>query len=192
MKIIGITGGTGAGKSILAQALADCGATVVDADKISKQVSAANGAAFDEIVEKFGEEILTQQGEIDRKALGKVVFSNPQKLELLEQITHKHIFEEMQKQINQCQTDVAVLDVPLLFNSDFPFECDVTVAVIADPEMRLRRIVARDNVSEDMARTRMKNQLSNDDYRRLADICFENNGNIDAAEAFAKNLLLEK
>ncbi len=189
MKIIGITGGTGAGKSVLSNALEKCGATIIDADKISRQVSAVGGAAYGEIVSSFGKEILMSSGEIDRKVLGKIVFAYPQKLELLEKITHKHIFEEMQNQIDRCATNVAVLDVPLLFSSDFPFKCDVTVAVIADPDVRCRRIMARDNITEDMARARMKNQLSNDEYRSLADLCFENSGSIKKVEEFAKSLI---
>ncbi len=190
MKIIGITGGTGAGKSVLSKALEKCGATIVDADRISKQVSSLGGAAFDEIVSEFGKEVLKSDGTIDRRALGGIVFSDTQKLELLEKITHKHIFEEMKKQIEFCSTDVIVLDVPLLFKTDFPFKCDVTVAVIADTDVRCRRIMIRDNISEDMARARMKNQLSNEEYQRLADICFENNGDMAKIETFAKSLMV--
>lgn len=189
MKIIGITGGTGAGKSVLSKELAKLGATVIDADKVARQVSAVGGAAYDEIISAFGEKILTKKGDIDRKVLGSIVFKDAEKLVLLEKITHKHIFEEMKKQLEQCRTRVAVLDVPLLFNRDFPIKCDVTVAVIADPEVRLMRIMARDNISEDAARARMKNQLSNEEYRRLADICFENNGDMVLIENFAKSLL---
>ncbi len=189
MKIIGITGGIGAGKSTVSAEFARLGATVVDADKISRRVSARGGAAYDEIVSGFGRKILEPNGEIDRKALGRIVFANPQKLELLEKITHKHIFNEMKNRIEKCDTAVAVLDVPLLFNSDFPFKCDVKVAVVAEPETRCRRIMARDNISRDMATARMKNQLSNEEYRRLADVCFENNGGMAEVETFAKSLL---
>lgn len=190
MKVIGITGGTGAGKSVLAAELEKRGAKLVDADKISRQVTSVGGLAFDEIVSCFGQGVLTQKGEIDRKILGEIVFNNPQKLELLEKITHKHIFNEMQRQLDSCDSKVAVLDVPLLFNCDFPIKCDVTVAVIADPLIRLRRIMDRDNISEDAARARMKNQMDNETYKKLADICFENNGDIEKVKAFADSLCL--
>ncbi len=190
MKIIGITGGTGAGKSVLSAELEKLGARVIDADKISRQVTAVGGAAFDKIVDCFGQGILASDGVIDRKVLGGIVFSDPQKLELLEKITHKHIFDEMQLQLDNCDANMAVLDVPLLFDCDFPIRCDLTVAVIADPEVRLRRIMSRDNISEDAARARMKNQMSNEEYQQLADICFENNGDITKAEEFAKGLMI--
>ncbi len=169
-----------------------CGAKLIDADKISRQVTAVNGLAFDEIVRCFGKEILNPNGEIDRKILGEIVFDDPKKLELLEKITHKHIFDEMQRQLNGCEAKLAVLDVPLLFNCDFPIKCDRTIAVIADPEIRLRRIMDRDGISEPAAKARMKNQLSNEEYRQLADICFENNSDMGKAEEFAKNILAEE
>ncbi len=188
MKIIGITGGTGAGKSVLSREFEKCGATVIDADRISRQVSAVGGAAYDEIISNFGKKILAPNGEIDRKILGGIVFADSDKLKLLEDITHKHIFDEMKNQLKMCKTDIAVLDVPLLFNCNFPIKCDFTVAVVADMNARLKRIMLRDNISEEMAMARMKNQLSNDEYVRLADVCFENNGDIKAIEEFAKKL----
>ncbi len=192
VRIVGVTGGTGAGKSVLSAELEKYGAKVIDADKISRQVTAVGGSAFDEIVNCFGKEILTTDGEIDRKALGSIVFGDSEKLELLEKITHKHIFEEMQFQLNNCNEEVVVLDVPLLFSCDFPIKCNITIAVIADPEIRLRRIMDRDGITEDAALARMKNQLSNERYQKLADICFENNNDMEKVKRFAKNILAEE
>lgn len=189
MKIIGITGGTGAGKSALSAELKRLGATVIDADLISRGVSKNGGAAFEEIVMSFGTDILDKSGEIDRKKLGKIVFENPQKLELLESITHKHIFERMQQEIDLCKSDIAVLDVPLLFQCDFPIKCDLTVAVIADEETRIKRIMNRDGITKDAAVARIKNQLSNDEYKALADVCFENNGTAKEIKKFAEALI---
>ncbi len=189
MKIIGITGGTGAGKSELSAKLGQLGATVVDSDLISHRISKKGGAAFDEIVTSFGTDILDKTGEIDRKRLGKIVFENPDKLELLEKITHKHIFERMQQEIEACDTDAVVLDVPLLFQGNFPIKCDLTVAVIADEETRIKRIMNRDGITKDAAVARIKNQLSNDEYKALADVCFENNGGPEEIEKFARRLL---
>lgn len=188
MKIIGITGGSGAGKSTLCAELERCGATVVDADAISRMVTKNGGAAFDEIVQSFGDEILDGYGEINRKALAKIVFNDSHKLELLEKITHKYVFEEMQRQISECKSQVAVLDVPLLFNENFPFYCDVTVAVIADKAVRLKRIMQRDGLDETAALERLKNQITDEEYRVKADICFVNDGNIDKIKEFANNL----
>ncbi len=189
MKIIGITGGTGAGKSALSAEFKRLGTTVIDADLISREVSKNGGAAFDEIVANFGADILDKSGEIERKKLGKIVFENPDKLELLESITHKHIFESMQQEIDSCCSNVVILDVPLLFQCDFPIRCDLTVAVIADEETRIKRIMNRDGITKDAAVARMKNQLSNDEYKALADVCFENNGDVGEIKKFAELLV---
>lgn len=188
MKIIGVTGGTGAGKSSLCEELKKCGATVIDCDHISRNVTKSDGAAFGEIVESFGEEMLSANGELNRKALAAVVFNDEQKLELLNKITHKHIFAQMQKQLEECKTAVVVMDVPLLFNTDFPFKCDLTVAVLADPELRLKRIMSRDGISKAAALERMKNQMADDVYKVLADICFVNDGNPEKIREFAEKL----
>ena len=188
MKIIGITGGTGSGKSVLSAELKRLGAEVIDADQIAREVAKKGGAAFEEIVRNFGTEILDEQGEINRKALGGIVFANPEKLELLESITHKHIFEKMRKEVQTSCKDTIVLDVPLLFQCDFPIKCDMTVAVIAGDAVRIKRIMDRDNISEPAARARMKNQLTNEEYKKLADVCFKNEGDIETIKKFANKL----
>lgn len=188
MKIIGITGGIGSGKSALSRELERLGAAVVDADLISREVTKKGGAAFDEIVANFDVKILDEQGEINRRALGEIVFESPEKLELLEKITHKHIFEKMQEEVQSCDKDIVVLDVPLLFQCGFPIKCDLTVAVIAEDDIRIKRIVERDKISEAAARARMKNQLTNEEYKKRADLCFENNGDVEEIKKFANKL----
>ena len=191
MRIIGVTGGTGSGKSTLCSCLVELGATVIDADKIAREVTLKDGAAYPEIVREFGNGILDENGEIIRKALGDIVFNDSKKLELLEKITHKYVFREMEIAIATCKSAVLVLDVPLLFQCDFPFKCDLTVAVIADEIVRIDRIVMRDGLSEAQARDRIRNQLSEAEYRRRADVVFENNQNPDDAMEFAKKIYFE-
>lgn len=191
MKIIGVTGGTGSGKSTLCAILGELGATVVDADKLSKKVTQKGGAAYQEIVREFGIGILDDNGEIVRKALGDIVFNDSKKLELLEKITHKHIFREMEAAIGASTASVVVLDVPLLFQCDFPFECDLTVATVADEKTRINRIMMRDGLSEAQAKDRIRNQLSEDEFRRLADVVYENNGNRDEMMEFSKKIYFD-
>ncbi len=189
MKIIGITGTTGAGKSVVCEEFRLRGAEIIDADKISREVSKRNGAAFDEIVGEFGKEILMENGEINRKILGGIVFNDEKSLKKLNAITHKHIFNEMEKRISKSKAQIVVLDVPLLFQSDFPFKCDFTVAVIAPPEVRIKRIMERDKITRDAALLRMKNQQSDEEYAELADICFENNGDLKKVTEFVDCLV---
>lgn len=188
MKIIGITGGSGAGKTTVCAELKKCGAVIVDADKISKEVTKKDSPALGEIEKTFGEQYILPSGELDRKSLGKMVFSDDSKLELLNKITHKYIYLKMEQEIKDARSNVVVLDVPLLFGTDFPFQCDLTVAVVADREERIRRIVARDGITRELAEARIKNQMSDDEYRELADICFENDGGIQKIMAFAKEI----
>lgn len=192
MKIIGVTGGIGSGKSTLCACFSELGAEVVDADKIAKEVTLKGGAAYSEIIKEFGDGILDEKGEIVRKALGDIVFNDSKKLELLEEITHKYVFREMETAINKSKSSVVVLDVPLLFQCKFPFNCDLTVAVIADENLRINRVVMRDGLNETQAKDRIRNQLSEDEYRRCADVVFENNGNYDDAMEFAKKIYFEQ
>lgn len=188
MKIIGITGGSGAGKSTVCAELKKRGALIIDADKISREVSARGGAAFDEIVGAFGEEILSG-GEIDRKRLGGIVFADREKLDTLNKITHKHIFAEMKRQLSGCRAAVAVLDVPLLFQDDFPIKCDLTVAVTAPHDVRIERIMRRDGIDRGAAEARLKNQISDAQYAEFADMCFENNGTEERLAELADRLI---
>ena len=188
MKIIGITGGSGAGKTTVCAELKKCGAVIVDADKISKEVTKKGSPALREIEKAFGKQYILPSGELDRKRLGEMVFSDDSKLEILNKITHKYIYLKMEQEIKNAHTNVVVLDVPLLFGTDFPFQCDLTVAVVADEEERIRRIVARDSITREMAEARLKNQMSDEENRKLADICFENNGDTQKIKAFAKEI----
>ncbi|MBR2916558.1 MAG: dephospho-CoA kinase [Clostridia bacterium] len=175
MKIIGITGGIGAGKSTVSAEFAKLGAKVIDADAISRQVTAKDGLAYGEIVEYFGKEVLTASGEIDRKALAKTIFSHKEQLDALNKITHKHIFEEMKKEIKASSEDIVVLDVPLLFSEDFNIPCDMKIAVLCDEEIRIKRVMERDGMTPDEVKARIKNQMTDEEYQDLADICICNN-----------------
>lgn len=174
MKIVGVTGGSGSGKSSFCKILCDMGASVVDADKISHRIIMRGGAAFDEIISEFGSEILEEDGEINRHLLGEIVFSDKKRLTVLNQITHSRIFEEMRREISQSNSEIVLLDVPLLFSSDFPIEYDLSIAVIADEQTRIERIAARDKITPDAAKARIAAQMSEREMSKLADICVDN------------------
>lgn len=188
MRIIGVTGGIGSGKSSLCAELKKLGAEIIDADLISHEITQKGKTALFEITEAFGKEVITELGELNRKKLGSIVFGDPEKLKILNKITHKYIFEEMNRRIEEATAPVVVLDVPLLFQCDFPIKCDLTVAVVADKEVRIRRIMQRDGIDRSAALLRMEKQLIDSDYKRLADVCFENNGDVDKIREFANSL----
>ena len=110
MKIIGVTGGIGSGKSTVSSMFRQFGAEIIDADEISRNVAKKTGSAFFEVVENFGLEILLENGEIDRKKLGQIVFSDKNKLVVLNEIIHKYVFCEMEKRIKESKAEIIILD----------------------------------------------------------------------------------
>lgn len=174
MKIIGITGGIGSGKSTVSLEFESYGAEIIDADAISRSITLKKGLAYREIVEFFGEDIICNSGEIDRKKLAGIVFSDAEKLEVLNNITHKYIFEEMENRISSSKNDLVILDVPLLFSPDFKIECDIKIVVVADLENRINRVIKRDNTDRISVENRINSQLSDEEMKKLADIVIEN------------------
>lgn len=175
MKIIGVTGGIGSGKSTVSNMFRQFGAEIIDADEISRNVTKKNGSAFSEIVEIFGEEILSEDGEINRKKLGQIVFSDKNKLAVLNEITHKYIFIEMGKKIKESKADIVILDVPLLFSNDFKIKYDYSVGVTANVSERIKRVKSRDGLTEDEILSRINNQISDKELEEKADFIIENN-----------------
>jgi dephospho-CoA kinase len=170
--VIGLTGGSGTGKSTVANALKRCGATVIDCDGIAHQNMKRGGVAYDEIVTEFGEEILLPTGEIDRKALGNIVFNDTDSLARLNKITHKHIIDSVKESIARGE-GIVVIDAPLLRQVGLDKLCDKVWITEAPYETRLERIIERDGVTRQAAQARLKNQAELDytggDRRILTD-----------------------
>ncbi|MBQ2614214.1 MAG: dephospho-CoA kinase [Clostridia bacterium] len=188
MKILGITGGIGSGKSVVTGLFAELGAEIIDADAISRQVLKKDGSAYPETVRYFGEEILFPNGEIDRKRLAQMVFSDHTKLQRLNDITHTAIFREMQEQLNRATADLVCMDVPLLFSSNFPFSCDKTLAVVAPEALRVARVMERDGCTPEQVKERMAHQLSDEELRSRADYCIENTGTVDSLKGLVEEI----
>lgn len=182
MKIIGITGGIGAGKTTVCSMFKELGAEACDADEIVREKEKKGGAAYNEIRECFGTEIISENGELNRKKLAGIVFSDKEKLEKLNSIVHKYVFEEIREKIKSCSSDVLCLDVPLLFSSEFPIKCDYTVGVIAEREERIKRVEKRSGMSRNEIIKRIDNQISDDELLKRADFIVENT---DMKKAFS-------
>ena len=189
---LGLTGGIGAGKSAAAKIFRGLGAFVSDADEISRGILEKGSPAYKETAERFGESVLGPDGSVDRKALAAVVFNDKKELEALNQITHKYILEKMEREILAARRSgkykLIVLDVPLLFSSDFKIEYDKSTAVIADDAVRIKRLMKRDGMTEKEAEARMKNQLSNAELIVRSDYVIENNRGVRELEKEVKNL----
>lgn len=173
--VIGLTGGTGAGKSIISDFLKEKGATIIDADAISREITKEGGIALGEIAEAFPGVIT--DGILDRRALGRIVFSDKEKLSLLNKITHKYIKKLTEDKIDEAE-GLIILDAPLLFEAGEEALCDKVIFVTADDDVRIKRIMARDNLSFEDAKRRI-------DARELlpimekCDFVVENNGDKD-------------
>lgn len=185
MTIIGLTGPTGAGKGSFAAYLPF---PVLDTDRVAREVVEPHKPCLAELVEEFGERILSEDGTLNRKLLGSIAFADKTSLAALNRITHRHITQRVHEWLDtmRARGEIAVvIDAPQLFESGEDALCDVTVAVLGNVESRLARIMTRDGISEEYARTRMRAQKSDEFFRARCTVCVENNGTPDelAAEA---------
>ena len=154
MKIIGLTGGSGAGKGEVCKAFLAKGIDSIDTDKISRDVTRKGSDCLRELVETFSGVILSAFGELNREKLAEIAFSSKKNLETLNSITHKHILKECTNWLlSMVKADRAavVIDAPLLFESGFNKNCDIIIVVIAELEKRLQRIIKRDSITREQA-----------------------------------------
>ena len=154
--IFGITGGTGCGKTTALKAIESLGGIVLDCDAIYHELLKTNKSLLDAIDARFPG--VVENGQLQRKKLGAIVFSDPAALQDLNAITHKYVFDRACKRLRDCTAPFAILDVPLLFESGMDRLCTHTVGVLADRDTRLQRILARDGVDEAAALQRMNSQ----------------------------------
>ena len=184
MILVGLTGGIGAGKSTISARLAERGAVVIDADAITHELQRAGTPVLAAIVERFGEGVLTQEGELDRPALAEIVFNDADELAALNAIVHPAVGAEMAARLTaEADTDhVVVLDVPLLVESG---RADMAGIVVVDvsPEVALDRLVNQRGVPESDARARMGRQASREDRLAKADRVVDNSGTREDLEA---------
>lgn len=196
LKILGVTGGIGSGKSSVARILKDLGAVLIDADSISKAVTARGGKALEELAGYFGEAILDGSGELDRKTVAGMVFKDPVKLHALEAITHKHIIarilESVENLRSRGRTEVVALDVPIPVEHGFLDTADEVWVVTADMESRIARIMERSGYSHEEARDRINSQMKDEEYLLVADEVIRNDGSMEELEQAVVKLFLQK
>lgn len=178
MKIIGLTGQTGAGKGLFSKALKESGIPCLDTDITARQVVEKGKPCLTCLTEAFGNEILLPDGSLDRKKLGAIAFSDKEKLCLLNSITHKYISQQVNAWLCEQKEKgcvAAVIDAPQLFESGIDKICDVTVAVLSDEKTRFSRILLRDNITEEYARKRMASQKDDEFFiSRCTHIIYNN------------------
>ena len=186
MVVIGITGPTGAGKTTALNALTALGGRIIDADAVYHQLTATSPDLRRELEARFGP--VYANGDLDRKKLGQVVFQDPQALADLNAITHKYVARETRRQIDAAKEAGAPavgIDAIALLESPLAAYCDCTVAVTAPEELRIRRIMAREGISEDYARLRVEAQKPSAWFQEHCDYTLENT-EADTPETFAQ------
>ena len=193
MKVIGLTGGTGSGKSVVSKSLAAAGAVIVDADKIAHEIILKGEPAYQEIIEYYGTGILDAEGNIIRKKLGEIVFNDKEKLAFLNQCTHKYITAEVKRQIAEAKAEgtatAIIVDAPLILEAKLETVCDLVWVVYAEPEVRAQRVMARDGITYELAKARIANQKSWEEYKAAADAVIDNSKDLSYLEGQLTEIL---
>lgn len=187
MRIIGVTGGIGSGKSTVSKILASFGAKIIDADVLARQITQKGQMALEEIVNCFGETILDSEGNLDRKMLSKIVFKDKQKLDALNRITHKYVAEKIIENLKKINNnEIAVVDAPIPIEHGFIDVVDEIWAVVAHKDVRIKRVMERSNMTYNEVEDRINSQLSDEFYKSISDVVIENNGSIEELEQQVK------
>lgn len=176
MKVVALTGGIGAGKSLVANYLFTLGAQVIDADQLARAAIERGSAGFDEVIATFGDSIL-KDGDIDRRALGEIIFNDPEKRKLLEGIIHPRVQQALaDARKSLLEDEVLIYEIPLLVETNAASKFDLVITVEAPLEARIERLKARGLYQSEIEK-RMANQVTPDERRAIANIVIENDGN---------------
>ncbi|NTV89781.1 MAG: dephospho-CoA kinase [Clostridiales bacterium] len=196
LRILGITGGIGSGKTTVSRILKDLNAAVVDYDVVARMITFKGGKALAELVKYFGETILDESGELDRKKLAAIVFNDPVKLHAMDSITHKYITKKVMENIESIKAsgknDLLVLDTPIPIEKGFLDLVDEVWVVTSSKETRIKRIMDRTGMTQEEAIARMNSQKKDEEYIRIANVVIENNGTVEELEKTVVKLLFQK
>jgi dephospho-CoA kinase len=190
MRIIGITGGSGTGKTSVLHMLEKRGLYGIDADQVYHELLDHDEKLIGELKDRFM--CIGRDEKIDRTLLRQIVFSDPRALELLNSITHDHVIKKLRRMLMEASArgaGAAAVDAAALFESGFDRECDYTIGVIAPRSLRLKRIIARDGLTEAEALKRINAQKDDEFYRRRCSFVVENDGDFPALEGMITQIL---
>ena len=179
MFVVGITGGIGSGKSAVTDHLETLGITVVDADKVARVVVEPGTSGLDAIAEHFGTDILLADGSLDRAALRKIVFDNPDERKVLEGLTHPRIRDEIARKLSEASSPYVVLSSPLLLESGQNTFANYVVVVDVPEEIQLKRTMARDDINEALVKQIMAAQLDRQTRLARADTSITNDRTLE-------------
>ncbi len=179
MLILGLTGRSGSGKGYLSDVFARYGICSIDCDRVSRDVCAPNSPCVKELADTFGQDIIDQNGVLQRKKLAQIAFADAKSTKKLNAITHPYILQALEAEIETCRIHGAkavLLDAPTLFESGLNQRCDAIICVTSTDEARVERIVKRDEMTKEDALARLARQKSDAEFRRLCDYEIVNDG----------------
>ena len=166
--IIGLTGGIASGKSTVCKFFSNLSIPIIDADQISHDLTKINGSAYSEVIEYFGENITGENGDIDRKKLGTIVFNSKSKKEKLESIIHPKVLSTIQAEIKSRRGEYKIIEVPLLIESGFQEFINRILVVDCSTETQMERLMKRDEVTEEYAKNILSNQIDRETRLKFA------------------------
>ena len=189
--VVGLTGQTGAGKSTVSRIFADNGFAVINADIIARNVVEKGSKCLEEIADFFGDEVISEDSTLNRRALAAIVFSDKAKLETLNTIIYPYITGEILRRIRECSENgkrLILLDAPTLFESRADDFCEIIISVLADADIRRSRIISRDGLTAEQAQKRMNSQLDEAFFETHSDYIIHNNGQLETVNEISKEV----
>jgi dephospho-CoA kinase len=182
--LVGLTGGIGSGKSTVARLLERRGAAVIDADQLARDAVAKGSPGFERVVKTFGESIVAPDGDLDRRALAAIIFTDPERKAALESIVHPEVAQRFGEQVDELRSTnrVVVYVSPLLVELGLAPAFDVVIVVTASPHLRVSRVASGRDLSPEDVRARMAAQATDEQRMEVADILVDNDGSLAELE----------
>ena len=194
MKVIGITGPSGAGKTTLSTILkSNYSSFIIDADEVARKLSNDSKTKyFEKMVNLFGKKILKDDGKLNRKEIARTIYKNKEKRRALNRLTFKYVVDDINEQIKEAEKQdykYIGIDVPLLYEAKMERICDYVIAVVAEDQKKINRICQRDNITEELAKERLKIQNDNEFFVKKADFVIHNDGTLEKLETSLKEII---
>lgn len=186
--LIGLTGQSGAGKTTISEVFRENGYEVLNADLIARNLQ-ENGAVIDILAQEFGQQVITDEGKLNRKVLANIVFSDEKELQKLNDIMFPLVTQVIIQMSEKTDKDKILLDAPQLFESGANKMCYFTIAVTAPKEILIERIMKRDNITEKLANKRLSKQHTEEFFKENADFVINNNGSENELKKFTQHIV---